>query len=184
MVVLKNRMDYGSLYSLMLSRRSVRKFKNKKVPRELIEKIVAAGITAPSSFNKQPWKFVVLEDPEKKKILREIYADARKKQGLYEQDTSFVEIAVPIILVCESEDKGLLYSCAMAAQNMNLAAISLGLGSLQAIAATTQEEDRERIAELIGEKKGFVMLVLFYGYPDEEPQKKPKKALGEVMEFI
>ena len=175
-------MNYEELYSLMALRRSTRKFKDKTLSSGQIQKIVQAGVTAPSSLNKQPWSFVVLTNQGQKKKLREIYTRARKKQGLYEQDASFVEKATPVVLVCESEDRGLLYSCAMAVQNMNLAAISLGLASLQAIAATTLEEDREAIGKLVSApKNGFVMLVLFYGYADERPEPKPKKAFGEVM---
>jgi nitroreductase len=177
-------LDYDSLYGLMSSRRSTRKFKNRPLEDGQIMKIIQAGITAPSSLNKQPWDFVVVTDKEKKKKLREIYTNSRKKQNFYEQDTVFVEYTTPIVLVSENENKDFLYSCAMAVQNMNLAAVSMGLASLQAVAATTLEEDRKAIAELFGIPKGkFVMLLLFYGYADEKPVPKPKKSAGEVAHF-
>ena len=50
------------VYDLMLKRRSIRKFKASMPPRELLEKIVAAGIAAPSASNKQSWKFVIVTD--------------------------------------------------------------------------------------------------------------------------
>ena len=169
---------------LLHSRRSVRKFKNKPLTKEQILKIIEAGVTAPSSLNKQPWNFVVVQDSEKKKKLREIYTNARKKQNLYEQDTVFVEYTTPVVLVCDNENKDFLYSCAMAVQNMNLAAVAMGLASLQAVAATTLEEDRKAIAELFDiPKEKFVMLLLFYGYADENPVPKPKKSVDEVVHF-
>ena len=171
-------------FRLLHSRRSVRKFKNKPLSKEQILKLIEAGITAPSSMNKQPWNFIAVTDAEKKKKLREIYTNSRKKQNFYEQDTVFVEYATPIVLICDNENKDFLYSCAMAVQNMNLAAVSMGLASLQAVAATTQEDDRKAIAELFRiPKEKFVMLLLFYGYPDENPVPKPKKKVDEVLQW-
>jgi iodotyrosine deiodinase len=55
---------------IMASRRSVREFSTKPVPREIIEACVAAAATAPSGANKQPWRFVVVGDPAIKRELR------------------------------------------------------------------------------------------------------------------
>ena len=162
----------------------MRKFRNKPLSKGQVEKIISAGITAPSSLNKQPWNFIVVQDAQKKKELRRIYTDARNAQGLYEQDTVFVEYTTPIVLVCDNENRDFLYSCAMAVQNMNLAAVSMDLASLQAVAATTRDEDRKAIAELFGVPEGeFVMLLLFYGYADESPVPKPKKSVDEVVHW-
>ena len=177
-------MNEKDFFELLHSRRSTRKFKDKKLSKEQIVKIIQAGITAPSSLNKQPWNFVVVQDREKKKKLREIYTNARRRQNLYEQDTVFVEYATPIVLVCENENNDFLYSCAMAVQNMNLAAVAMGLASLQAVAATTFEEDRKAISELFDiPKDKFVMLLLFFGYADENPVPKPKKSVDEVVRW-
>ena len=51
------------------TRRSIRKYKNKPVPKELLKQIVDAGICAPSSMNKQPWRFVVVTKPDAIKTL-------------------------------------------------------------------------------------------------------------------
>jgi nitroreductase len=42
-------------------RRSIRRFTDAPVPRELVEKVLAAEILAPSAKNRQPWRFIVLE---------------------------------------------------------------------------------------------------------------------------
>ncbi len=49
---------------VMRTRRSVRHFKSDPVPRELVERLITAAITAPSASNKQPWKFLVVENRE------------------------------------------------------------------------------------------------------------------------
>lgn len=60
-------MDYDSLLELVKNRRSIRRFKNDPVSKELVEKILEVARFAPSGFNMQPWEFVVVL----KKALRE-----------------------------------------------------------------------------------------------------------------
>ncbi len=59
------------IFAEMNSRRSVRDFSDRPVPRDLIETAVACASTAPSGAHKQPWTFVVTADPEVKRRIRE-----------------------------------------------------------------------------------------------------------------
>jgi nitroreductase len=52
------------ILDLIISRQSVRKYSEKPVEKEKIERIVEAGRMAPSACNAQPWKFIVVTDPE------------------------------------------------------------------------------------------------------------------------
>jgi nitroreductase len=56
---------------IMQQRRSVRYFSDKPVERGVIENIITAAGTAPSGANKQPWRFVAVQDPALKKIIRD-----------------------------------------------------------------------------------------------------------------
>ena len=57
----------------LLTRRSVRKYQDKPIPKEVVEQIVKAGEYAPSAHNTQPWEFVVVKDKEvAKRIERKI----------------------------------------------------------------------------------------------------------------
>lgn len=47
----------------VFSRRSVRTYKEERVPREVIHELLKAGMQAPSAHNQQPWRFFVVEDP-------------------------------------------------------------------------------------------------------------------------
>lgn len=58
-------------YELMAARRTVREFGDEPVPFELIERAVATAGTAPSGANMQPWRFVVVRDPDVKRRIRE-----------------------------------------------------------------------------------------------------------------
>jgi nitroreductase len=57
------------LRQAITERKSIRVFKPDPVPRELIEKVLAAGMLAPSSAKMQPWDFVVIGGEEKELIL-------------------------------------------------------------------------------------------------------------------
>jgi nitroreductase len=66
------------LWQAITERISIRAFKPDPVPRELIEKVLAAGMLAPSSANMQPWEFVVLGGEEKDKLsqsLLQVFSD-------------------------------------------------------------------------------------------------------------
>ena len=52
------------IFELIKTRRSIRNYEEKPVLKETISKIVEAGIWAPSSLNRQPWRFVVANDPD------------------------------------------------------------------------------------------------------------------------
>jgi iodotyrosine deiodinase len=69
-----------SFYQLCNRRRSIREFSSKPVPRSLLEMIVRTAGTAPSGANKQPWRFVVVTDPELKHKIR-LAAEAEEKQS-------------------------------------------------------------------------------------------------------
>ncbi len=58
-------------YEILNQRRSVRFFSDRPVPREVIENLILAAGTAPSGANKQPWRFVAVQDPVLKKEIRE-----------------------------------------------------------------------------------------------------------------
>lgn len=50
---------------IMRSRRTVRRFKSEKLPREVVEDLISIAVTAPSASNKQPWLFLVIDDKDK-----------------------------------------------------------------------------------------------------------------------
>ena len=59
-----------SFLDLMIQRRTVRDFSDKPVPIEIIENAIKTASSAPSGANKQPWHFVIVEDPDVKKEIR------------------------------------------------------------------------------------------------------------------
>ncbi len=60
----------ADFYAEMASRRTVRQFSDRPVPRAVIEDCLKAASSAPSGANMQPWKFVVVSDPDLKTQIR------------------------------------------------------------------------------------------------------------------
>ncbi len=60
-----------SFYQMACTRRSVRSFSDRPVPRKVLENIVKTASTAPSGANKQPWTFCLVSDPDLKRKIRE-----------------------------------------------------------------------------------------------------------------
>jgi iodotyrosine deiodinase len=67
-------------YRAIQRRRTVRDFDSRPVPREVIENALRAAGTAPSGANLQPWHFVVIEDAERKRRIRE---EAEKEEQAF-----------------------------------------------------------------------------------------------------
>jgi nitroreductase len=147
-------------------RRSIRRFQDKPVPRELIGEMLDACKWAPSSGNKQPWEVIVVEDEEKKEELVEAAMGQK-----------FVGWAPVVLVVCRntklSEHYGErgrdLYSIqdtAIAAQNMMLRAHSLGLGTCWVGAF-----DEERVSDAVNLPEDVIPVsVMPVGWPDESPR--------------
>jgi nitroreductase len=106
------------------TRRSIRKYEDKPVPDELVRKLLAAAMSAPSACNQQAWQFVVITD-------RELLAEVPK----INPHAAMAKDAPLAILVCG--DLGLekmpgywVVDCAAAVENLLLAAHALGLGAV------------------------------------------------------
>jgi len=155
-------------------RRSVRAYKAETVPEDKLKKALEAGRLAPSASNLQDWKFVVVKDAEKRKQL----ATAANEQ-------SFVGEA-PIIIVAISLNPERIMSCgvpsyamdlAIAVDHMTLAATDQGLGTCW-IGAFSQKEVK-RILNIPEQYKVVTLLPL--GFPADEPERKTRKSLEEVI---
>jgi len=153
-------------FEAIKNRRSIRSFQDKTVPEELIKKIIEAGQWAPSATNRQAWKFIIIDAPDvKNRILRETTA-------------YFIDKVPLLIMVLYSnrtdnlEYKDHLLSAAMAIQNMQLTAYSLGLGSCCVNNLPIKSRLR-KILKIPGSYDPVSLLCL--GYPKVIPKPLPRK---------
>ena len=183
------------MHDLIRQRRSIRKFKPDPIPREVLERIMTSAIWAPSSMNRQPWKFCVLTEEMRDRLaslhhqvferiednLRERYGD----EGVEKRRSLYMDFAqAPVAVACFSDlrdgepDR---VSTAMACQNLILAATAESVGSL---VMQSSRAIKDEIAFLCGvdmKKMEFTLLVLL-GYPDEEPEA-PERRKGRVAYY-
>ena len=54
-------------YEVIKTRRSVRSYKQDPIPEDILKKVLNAARIAPSGSNRQPWYFIIIKDPERKK---------------------------------------------------------------------------------------------------------------------
>jgi nitroreductase len=179
-------------------RRSIRRFKDAPVPRELVEKVLAAAVLAPSGKNRQPWRFVVLEGAARAKLARLMaegadFAEARgEPSGSCRHTAHVVEQAPVTILVFNAgyEHEGLIFdhltynaveiqSIGGMVQTMLLAAEDLGLGTLWICDILFAYP---LIRDWLGRKEEMVTAVSL-GYADEAPQPRPRTPWQEITSW-
>lgn len=86
----------AQFFEEMNQRRTIRSFSDEPVPRSLIEHAIRTAGTAPSGANKQPWKFVVVDDPALKKQIRS-GAEAEEREFYMQRATpEWLEDLVPL----------------------------------------------------------------------------------------
>jgi nitroreductase len=182
-------------------RRSIRKFKDTPVPEEAIRQILTAATQAPSGKNRQPWRFyVVCEDmrAEMVRILRQGIARVEGEGGDPGSSkwTANVMEGAPVTVFIfnphaeHPRGKTTLdnsvwdivdgQSIGAAIQNMCLAALELGLGSLWICDVFYAYEE---LCAWLSETHQMIA-ALSLGYPDESPDPRPRKSVDEVTEWV
>lgn len=158
----------------MLTRRSVKKYKDTPVPRELLDKIVEAGLQAPSGLNKQSPIILVVTD---KKIRDELSFVNAGKDPFKRADPFYGAPAVLVVLADKSVPFR-VYDGSLVMENMLLAAHALGLGAcwIHRAKETFELPEWQQFLKdrgIEGEYEGIGNCIV--GYPDMQPQAKPRK---------
>lgn len=173
----------------ILQRRSVRSYLNRPVPEEVLDAILAAGISAPSGLNLQPWYIVALKSSGAKQELLHIMAEVAdgieqelaerfpKNPELISQTTRFIRTLgnAPVILLVflmrddYDDKKTALLSAAAAVENMLLAAQDKGVASCW-LTAPDQTGHGSALRDKFAPGKGELVAVVSLGYSDQAPR--------------
>ena len=202
--------DHEILTDIIQHRRSVRRFLNKPVVRETLDRLVEAASWAPSAGNRQDWLFTVVTSSEvKEKMAKkvrdrwaEIIDNNRQMAGIEEIEhytSGFADFSgAPVIIVVSSQTTqsvqrhllgenadatvGSAASAAMAAQNLMLAAHAFGLGSCCMTGALAARREIAGILDL-GKRHEPICLIAL-GYADEKPVAPTRKTLQEIVRYV
>ena len=161
----------------ILTRRSIRAFKDEKLPKEDLEKIVKAGLYAPSAMNRQSWKFTVVTNGELIQRLAEAIREELGREG--------DDLYKPAALVIPSNSVKNRWgrdddACAL--ENVFLAAHSMGIGSVwinQLHGICDQPKIRALLDEMEIPEDHVVYGTAALGYAVEEDKKDVVKT-GQV----
>lgn len=164
----------------IVTRRSVRSFvQGKKIPKEVLEDIVTAGLFAPSALNRQPVCLTVVADKQKIRKLSLAVGKAMLRDEKYD----FYSPEAIIITSCHRDSRFLKEDSSCALENMFLYAHSVGVGSVW-INQLTEVCDNPEVREVLcsfGVPSDHVcggMAAL--GYPEANQPEKDLTRKGKV----
>lgn len=142
-------------FQAIQTRKSIRAYQDKPVPRDALERILEAGRLAPSARNIEPWHFIAVTDPEKRSAL---------SKGMY---AKFVAGAPLVVVVCgdkKASSDWYAVDASLAAENMVLAAVNEGLGTC--VVGSFDEADVKAVLKVPDNFEVLVMITV--GYPKEK----------------
>ena len=174
-------MEVNPVLSTILARRSVRKYSAKAVEHEKLELVACAGINAPSGMNRQPWVVRVVEDQQLIADVTEVFKSKNAEQVRRDKDfKNMFRNAPNLICVCTPATGGGELDAGLLGENMMLAAQSLGLGTCclgGPVRFLTSDADAKFFLDRLDIPEGYKLnYILAIGYPDEQPEAKPRDA--------
>lgn len=179
--------DTNDVIETILSRRSIRQYKEKPVNRDTMQVILNCGINAPNGMNKQSWEVRVVDNPDFIQGITEVYkqvhpevANDAKFKNMFRNAPTVVFIAHDPTYDCSQIDCGLL------GENMILSAWSMGIGSCclgGSMRFMKSEPAAATYLQRLGFSEGYELLYcIAFGYPDEAPAAKPRNL--EKVRFV
>jgi len=160
------------LIDSLFNRRSIRRYKNKDIPKNILDQILEAGRQAPSAANRQPLRFIVLTDYEIKKGL---------SKGLFNR---FIKDSPITIIGCANTrdiltGKWSIVDTSIALQNMVIAAWILGVGS-----CWIGDFKEDKVKQLLKIPNDWTVVALItFGYPAEQPKPRKKKSIEKLVSY-
>jgi nitroreductase len=182
------KMDSSNFLSLVQARQSVRKYTDKPVEPEKLQRCLEAARLAPSASNSQPWKFVVVNDPE---LVQKV---ARETIGPLSTFNNFVPQAPVIVAIVIEKMKTLtklgasiqdreypLIDIGIAAEHFCLQAAEDGLGTC--MLGWFNEKPVKELLKIPKDRRIGLLITLGYAPEDYRLRQKIRKTFEEVTGF-
>lgn len=157
-------MDVGTA---IRTRRSIRRYKKQDIPEDVLRDVLEAARLAPSAANRQAWEMIVVKDPK----LRQELVPMCKNQKFV------AECPVLLVAIEEPAQKWSRVDATIMLDHVTLEAHEKGLGTCWIGAF-----DKAQVGALLGVPPNKeVMACMTLGYPDEDPEARPRKPVGELF---
>ena len=162
------------------TRRSVRKFEDKKVPHEVLEQIVEAAAFAPSWKNSQTVRYIAVEDAAlKERIATEATMNFTHNKDIISACPVLIVVVTKTGICGYEKDKWEMFDAGIASQTFMLAAHEYGVGTV-----TLGIFDEEILGKILELPEGDnVSALLAAGYPESAPAAPKKKSVEELLSW-
>jgi nitroreductase len=182
------------LFEAIYTRMSIGKVKPDPVPRELIEKMLAAGAQAPNHHKVQPWRFVVLSGAARHRLGEVMARSLLRRQPEVMAEVLAQEQAKPLrapVLIAVGVDRPSgpkiveienVCAAAAATQNMLLAAHALGLAAHWRTGAAATDPDVKKFLGLAPDQ--HLISFVYVGYAVVEPQPYSRPLAADRMVWM
>jgi len=171
---------------IIKTRRSIRKFEDKDVEQEKIEKLLESVKWAQSWANTQCWEVIVVKDMDVKKKLQETVPNNNPAY------LAIVNAPVVFVMVAKLKQAGyykgkvttkfgdwFMFDIGIATQNLCLTAKSLGLGGV-----VVGLFDQDKAKKVLGVPDGYEVVVMVpMGYPAQDPKPPKRKEISEFVHY-
>jgi len=188
-------------------RRSIRRYRAQPLQPGVIDRLIDAARFAPSAHNRQPWRFAVVQEPERKKALATAMGARLRADRLADGDEpaaierdvarshARITAAPAVIVACctladmdrypdvrraEAERLMAVQSTAMAAQNLLLLAHAQGLGACWMCAPLFCPDTVKGVLELPADWQPQALITL--GYPATPGRRRERRAIAEIVQ--
>lgn len=160
------------LFEVIHERRSIRRFTDEPIERDVLARVLDAARWAPNGGNRNAWRFIVVTSEAQKELLLSF------APGIGDMPAAIVVICMEAKTESPREAVRMLdmADAAIAAQNMCLAAHALGVGSY--IVASFARVAMRTLLELPAQISPHLIVCL--GYGDESPEPPPRRRIEEI----
>ena len=168
--------------NVIMSRRSIRNYKQIPVSRDTMQVILKAGINAPNGQNRQSWEIRVVDNPDTMSEIKAAMSAANPDVPM--AGDSFRNAPVMAFIAADTSYDFSLLDCGMLSENMVLSAWSMGVGSiclgspvrfLDGSESIRSNPEIRKVMDKLGFSEGYqLVLCVGFGYPLESPDAKPR----------
>jgi len=157
------------VFDAIKARRSIRKYRSEPIPEEKLRNILEAARLAPSAGNRQPWRFVVVQNTNRKKALAE----------LADNQTFLNDASVIIVAIGDPEGSARWYEKdpMIALEHIVLVATAMGYGTCWI--GAFDEDAVKHLLKIPANVKVIALLPI--GIPDETPAPRQRKEFSKIF---
>lgn len=167
----------NAVVETIMTRRSVRDYATRAVPRDTMELIAECGINAPNAMNKQEWEVRIVDSPAFIDGVTELFVKENPRMAENPSFRNMFRNAPTVVFVAAPEGSYAGVNCGLLGENMILAAWSMGIGScvLGGPVAFLNSEVAADYLRRLNFSEGYTLqYAIGFGFPAETPAAKPR----------